>query len=570
MHNNVILQCFSYFLTLYRDSRIKQLIDSLFAPLKRKWNESSLYHFFFLCPEKEKDSKLLRNVLLLIHKIVAIVAPRLRKLLGLFSESALTYGIRSTINYFAHLFHESYVGKAIYGYLELKTPEGYQSINKKAALYSLGIWGLLLFSCAMLMPLKYAVLLSGGLAFAAAVFVYPVMGVFLTACGAPFLPTMALVGIILLTFLAFFVRLLKQPKKPYQLDQTGIAILVFSIVMLLSALFSFERTESLKVVAVILVFMGFYFLMYHLIETKTQLKTLVAGFLFAGLGVALVGIYQNFFGVAAGNVWIDQEMFSDISGRVYSTFENPNVFGEYLLLVIPLCFAWMLQAKHPLAKAVSGINFALLCLCMIFTYSRGCWLGLLFSVVLFAMFYSKHYFVLFAIAGVIGVMFLPESIINRFTSIGNLEDSSSLYRLFIYLASFGLLKQFWFSGIGPGTPAFNRIYPYYSYSAVIAPHSHNLYLQTFIEYGLTGLISLFAICVLFFKKAMHTFKEYGEQKEKIVVAALIVGLAGFLLQSVFDYTFYNYRMILIFYTYLCFGSLYRKFLIKEKNNAESI
>ena len=141
-----------------------------------------------------------------------------------------------------------------------------------------------------------------------------------------------------------------------------------------------------------------------------------------------------------------------------------------------------------------------------------------------------------------------------------------------YLGSIGLLRHFWFSGIGPGTPAFNRIYPYYSYSTIIAPHSHNLYLQTFIEYGLAGIVSFLTICCVFFQRAFHTVKEYGENKEKIIVVAMIAGMTGYLIQSVFDYTFYNYRMILIFYTYLCFSSLYRKFLLieKEQTNAESI
>ena len=299
---------------------------------------------------------------------------------------------------------------------------------------------------------------------------------------------------------------------------------------------------------------------------------MISLFLLTGLGIALIGVYQNFAGTSAGNVWIDQDMFSDIQGRVYSTFDNPNVFGEYLLLLIPLSFAWFVHMKKPLAKSVTLMNTLFLCLCMIFTYSRGCWLGLIFAVVLFTAFYNKHYFVLFGIVGVVAVMFLPDSIINRFTSIGNLEDSSSLYRLFIYLGSIGLLRHFWFSGIGPGTPAFNRIYPYYSYSTIIAPHSHSLYLQTFIEYGLAGIVSFLTICCVFFQRAFHTVKEYGENKEKIIVVAMIAGMTGYLIQSVFDYTFYNYRMILIFYTYLCFSSLYRKFLLieKEQTNAESI
>ena len=564
MHDSLILGFLLRIAALYQQSGLKRLIDCIFDPLKKKWNESYLYNLLFLKEEKEQDSKLLSCFVRIVNGIIRRLSKKLQMFFGLFSNSAITYGIRSTVNYLTGMFHESFFGKLFYQYMELKIPEGYSSSSKKAVLYTLGIWVFVSLLGAVLLPLKYAVLLSGGIVFTALVFVYPVFGVFTVVAGAAFLPTMALVGMILLTVLSFIVRLIKQPKKPLKIDPLGIAIGVFFVVIVISSLFSYERAESLKVAAVVLVFMAFYLVLYNLIENKRQLKALLSLFLLTGLAVSLIGIYQNFAGTSAGNVWIDQDMFSDIKGRVYSTFDNPNVFGEYLLLLIPLAFAWFVRMEKPLAKSVALINTLFLCLCMIFTYSRGCWLGLIFAVVLFAAFYNKHYFVLFGIVGVVAVMFLPDSIISRFTSIGNLEDSSSLYRLFIYLGSIGLLRHFWFSGIGPGTPAFNRIYPYYSYSTIIAPHSHNLYLA--------GMVSFLAICCVFFQRAFHTVKEYGENKEKIIVVAIIAGMAGYLIQSVFDYTFYNYRMILIFYTYLCFSSLYRKFLLieKEQTNAESI
>ncbi len=561
MGNSLILGFLATCLELYRKSGIKRLIDRICNPLKQLWNNSAVYHLLFL--KETKKGGILYYLCRIINRIIRWCSGKLQAFFQLFSNSAIAYGTRATVNYLSHLLQTGLFGKLVYGYLELEIPEGYHSFHKKSAAYAVGTWLLISLIAIVSLPFSYAILLSGGILFAALVFVYPVFGAFCVVIGAAFLPTMALVGMILLTFAAFLVRLIKQPKKPFHIDSLGIAIGVFFTVIVISSLFSYERTESLKVAAVILVFMAFYVVLYQLIETKKQLKALMGLFLLTAMGIALIGIYQNFAGTSAANAWIDQEMFSDIQGRVYATFGNPNVFGEYLLLMIPVSFAWFVNAEKPLTKSISLLNTVLLCLAMVFTYSRGCWLGLILSVVVFTAFYSKHYFVLFGILGVIGVMFLPDSIINRFASIGNLEDSSSLYRLYIYLGSFGLLKHFWFCGIGPGTPSFNRIYPYYSYNAIIAPHSHNLYLQTFIEYGFAGIVSFLTMCGIFFQRAFHTVKEYGQKKERIVVVGMIAGMAGFLLQSIFDYTFYNYRMILIFYIYLCFSSLYRKFLKKE-------
>ena len=52
---------------------------------------------------------------------------------------------------------------------------------------------------------------------------------------------------------------------------------------------------------------------------------------------------------------------------------------------------------------------------------------------------------------------LPETIINRFLSIGNMADSSTSYRVYIWLGTIAMLKDYWFCGIGPGAAAFNQV-----------------------------------------------------------------------------------------------------------------
>ncbi len=58
---------------------------------------------------------------------------------------------------------------------------------------------------------------------------------------------------------------------------------------------------------------------------------------------------QYAFGWTTSNAWIDEEMFEDATMRVYSTLGNPNVLGEYLLLVLPVAAVYMLKT--------SGKNF---------------------------------------------------------------------------------------------------------------------------------------------------------------------------------------------------------------------
>jgi putative inorganic carbon (HCO3(-)) transporter len=91
--------------------------------------------------------------------------------------------------------------------------------------------------------------------------------------------------------------------------------------------------------------------------------------------VSAYGVIQYVFGFGA-STWHDESMFSDISGRVVSTFENPNVLAEYLIMFIPLAFAMMIVSQKRELKAASLVCFASAALCLVFTWSRGAWLGM--------------------------------------------------------------------------------------------------------------------------------------------------------------------------------------------------
>ena len=136
-------------------------------------------------------------------------------------------------------------------------------------------------------------------------------------------------------------------------------------------------------------------------------------------------------------------------------------------------------------------------LCLLLTYSRGCYLGILFAVALFLVLLDRRFILL----GIVGLALLPvvmpASIMERFLSIGDLTDTSSSYRLLIYLGTLGMLKDYWFSGIGPGMEAFNQVYPAYAYHAVSAPHSHNLFLQLTSDTGIFGM-GIFCLGSFFF------------------------------------------------------------------------
>ena len=119
--------------------------------------------------------------------------------------------------------------------------------------------------------------------------------------------------------------------------------------------------------------------------------------------------------------------------------------------------------------------FLVLALCLVLTQSRGCWIGFMLSVVIFVTFYEGKWWGFIPIVLCILPFIIPQTIVDRIMSVGNMEDSSTSYRLYIWMGTLGMMKHYWLGGIGMGEAAFSQVYPFFSYNAIIAPHSHNLF-----------------------------------------------------------------------------------------------
>ena len=135
-----------------------------------------------------------------------------------------------------------------------------------------------------------------------------------------------------------------------------------------------------------------------------------------------------------------------------------------------------------------------------------------------------------------------------------MKDSSTSYRVYIWFGTFLMLKDFWLSGIGMGTEAFTRVYPFYPYNAIVAPHAHNMFLQLLVETGIVGIMVFVIILIAFFKELSQIHKDGGRKSPvSVMTVAIASAVAGFLLQGIFDNCFYNYRVFMIFWLVLAVG-----------------
>ncbi|MBR4110881.1 MAG: O-antigen ligase family protein [Clostridia bacterium] len=380
----------------------------------------------------------------------------------------------------------------------------------------------------------------------------------LTVAMAPILSTMQMLLLVLFTTMSFVIKICMDENFKFTYTPLNTWVIVFVLIYLFSGIVSLDMMSSIKISMLVISFMMFYFVIVNSITTKKQLKVILNIFVIIGALVSLFGIYQYIFaGSFASSSFVDKEMFEDIKTRVNGTFDNPNVLGEYLLFVIPIA-ASLFFAEKGWIKKIFYMGFGGVCIiCLALTYSRGCYLGILLALAVFLLLINLKWIIAFILGIIAAPAFLPQSIINRFSSIGNMADSSTSYRVSIWKGAIDMIKDYWYRPIGQGTTAFNSIYPLYSYSGVGAQHSHNLFLQLLIETGIVGIISFLGIIYKFFQTVLCGLKKAKEAFYKYCFIGFASGMIGFLLQSIFDNTWYNNKIILIFWIFVALSATTR-------------
>ena len=379
---------------------------------------------------------------------------------------------------------------------------------------------------------------------------------FLPAVLAPLLPTMAVLGLTAVAFCSLALNLVRDRTRQLAWSPINRYVILYAAVYLAGTLFSISLKASLNSGLLSVAFILFAVVLFNGVETRGQLDALLTAVVLAAAAVSCLGIVQYIFRWGyQSEAWVDSDMFSTIQFRVSSTLKNPNMLGQYLILMVPLGGAKLLTARSWKARALWFGCCGALCLCMLLTFSRGAWLGLLFAGAAFFVLLNPRLMLLFPVA-LVGLYFvLPPSVIERFTSIGNLSDASTSYRVYIWMGTLAMLKDYWLCGIGPGTEAFNMVYPAYSYNGIIAPHSHNLFLQIVSDAGVAALGVFILLLFVFFRMmcaALHREKDWTSRLLQIAVTA---GVFGFMVQAMTDYSFYNYLVLFVFWTYLALGAL---------------
>ncbi len=386
-------------------------------------------------------------------------------------------------------------------------------------------------------------------------FFTPEVGIIISILFLPFFyfmssPSIALGLLILATSISYIIKVVRG-KRIFKFELIDVVVLAFGLVLLSSGMISAGGKNGYNEVLITFVLLFGYFLTVNLMRTKQWLRRCTLCMAFSGTVTALCGILQYVTENFHVGAWLDPMYFSDIQGRSDALFENPNVLASYLVLVFPFSLALFARASNVKEKILYGFSILAILLCSILTWSRGAWIGILIGFLIFALMHSRKT-VRYLFLGILFIPLLsfliPETVKQRFMSIGSLSDSSSLYRVYTWKGSFRVIGEFFLGGIGYGSSAYRAVYPQFAYAGIeAAEHSHNLWLQVWIGVGFSGVLLLIFAMLLFFQMNLEHVKNGVNQTNRSMIVAGICAIAAALVMGCFDFIWFNYRIFFVFW-----------------------
>ena len=240
------------------------------------------------------------------------------------------------------------------------------------------------------------------------------------------------------------------------------------------------------------IYVSTYLLVGQTVRTSREVQRVVIAMALSAALVILYGFYQFIFGIDISAMkWVDGAAFPELSKRVFSTWENPNILAGYLDIVACLALGLAVGLSGwRRGLALTILVLALACLGM--TYARGA--CLVIGILLAGYGVLRDWRVLLGIVAIgAGVLFFDPVLSDRLLSVFTRIDTSSEMRLAFWESTMAMIMDHPFLGIGWGM--YFMVYPEYDFYLQGAPvqivHAHNMYLNYAAEIGIPGALAFF-------------------------------------------------------------------------------
>jgi O-antigen ligase len=419
------------------------------------------------------------------------------------------------------------------------------------------------------------------------------------ACLLPFGVIPVPLGSVKLTFidvtlsallLIWLARLLTTPGTKLQITKTGGFILIFIFLAFVSFVVGTgygTQAETSRLFLKIINSMLFFFTVINCVKTRQQIDKLIAVFVLAGAGGALLGLI--FYVLPAGT---STQLLSSLGSlgyprtsilryiadtktlRATGTAIDPNILGSMLMITSALGINQLLSPRPVIKRTLLIPLVGVMLLCLLLTFSRGSWVGLMAAMLFLALFKYRKLWILFGFVVIAVVLvFSPDqnNFVGHLLSGLQFQDKASAMRLGEYKDALRLIGLYPWFGVGFGDAPSIDLYVGVS----------SIYLLIAEQMGLIGLASFLLVVGYTLYSGIRTLLADGivaiqsasdELVERFSTHTHLLGLLAALLSALVagfaDHYFFNLRFphtVAIFW--LLIGLITACILMRQQSEA---
>ncbi|MFH1254944.1 MAG: O-antigen ligase family protein [bacterium] len=307
----------------------------------------------------------------------------------------------------------------------------------------------------------------------------------------------------------------------------------------------------------------FFILAVLNIKNDRQIKRIAIAVLASSFFVSAYGLAQYFL----LDPWAWPENFLS-SGRVFSTFGQPNFLAHWLIMVVPLSIYYLIFiAKKFFARFLACLIIFMQSACLVLAYSRAAWLGFLCSalfLIIFWLFYKGFKKTVFGFAGIVFIcaalviglnMAKPAekadydsiNFAGRLKSIVDFKSGSNKMRIYYLESAVKEIKKAsglrLFLGYGPEVLS-DVFMKYYNidwgvYEAINSLHdrAHNWIFDQLLSFGILGLAAnLLFYVYIFYKTAVFLSGKRAFEANDWLVVFLSASLLAYCVNNLFSFS----------------------------------
>lgn len=284
----------------------------------------------------------------------------------------------------------------------------------------------------------------------------------------------------------------------------------------------------------------FSFILSIVLLQKFSLKKILWSWIAVGILFAILGIIQSNTGKF---LFLSEEGVSTrnyfeilLSGTIgigqvaTGLFAHHNTYSLYLQQILMLSFVMYLLGKEELHRIIMLLITGILLIGIFYTFSRGVYVTVLFSIILLMLIYSNRTRIIGFILILLTVLFVVKVILpNFFIFFEQFETITA--RIYLWKSGMKVLKSdptTVIFGVGPGN-FMERAGTLYT--------AHNVYLLYIVE---TGVFVLITLLYFIFTWLKHLFVKYKRTKDtwgRILYLGLFTVSSGYFFHEIIEHSF---------------------------------